>query len=428
MSGAWAHRLGRPDGRSGRVTVLDIGSSELRCYVAQPSHGSHYELVGAGHHAALGLRGGEVVDSEAVTASLLAAIHEAEVAAGETLREIVLGVNAGCPRTVRHSVDFNLNGRAVEDADLRWLLEHVRAEAQVEGRTTLHTLPVAIAIDDGRPLRDPRGMAGTRLALDAALVHAAAAPLSNLVACVERCHVDVDRIVAAPYASALAVLTADEAELGSIVLDLGAGATGVAVVAKGRLHHLDTAQLGGEHVTQDLAYGLGTSRSHAERIKVLYASAQACAGDGLQHLLVPPLGGNRLGGHEVRRSRLSEIVRPRLEETFLLVRHRLAERKAIAPLPACRQIVLTGGGSQLEGVADLAAEMFDMPVRLGRPMPVLGMGGVEDSPAAATAVGLLALAASDDGGLGYRTPRPAAMFAGGLARFGQWLRDNFREG
>ena len=219
-------------------------------------------------------------------------------------------------------------------ADLAQALAHARAGARQDGAETLHALPVQITLDGGQPLRDPRGLIGRRLALVVHLVQVAAAPLYNLVAAVERCHLDIAGVVAAPYAAGIASLSEDEMGLGALVLDLGGGVTGVARFADGRLQDIHSVPLGGRHVTQDLAFGLSTGWPQAERLKTLYGSVLSRAGDAHQRLEVPGLGDpDNPPLQIVSRARLTEIMRPRVEEIFQLVRTRLEGERGAAGRP-----------------------------------------------------------------------------------------------
>lgn len=423
---AWHGLRPRAVPRSGRFAVLDVGSSKMCCAIARPRVEGGFHLLASGHQIADGLRAGEVVDAEAVEASILAVVHEAEQQIGDTLRAIVLGVNAGRPQSVMLTVELDLGGRVVVDQDIKRVLEHARAEVRNEKTEVLHALPVEMRIDDGGALRDPRGMSGQRLKAVVHVVRALVQPLRNLVACVERCHLEVAGIVAAPYASAIATLTTEEARQGALVLDMGGGATGIAAVAGGRLRHLDLLPLGGHHVTSDLAYGLSTSLAQAERVKTLYGGVLHRACDEAQDLEIPLVGDHGQGAiAEVPRARLAEIARPRVEEIFGLVRARLDAVPGLAERAPRQRLVLTGGGSQLEGVVELAGEVFGLPARLGRPGNLEAPDGDEDLPGLATVAGTLALAAGDDGGLAFASTRPQPPLAARIARIGQWLRENF---
>ena len=291
MSTSNVIQLPRPEPRTRTepVAVLDVGTSKMCCLIAR-RRGDRLELQGGGYQLAEGLRAGAIVDAEAAEASILAVVHEAEQQAGRTVRQIVLGISGGRPESVMTTIDIELGGRAVGPADLTHALALARAQARTDGAEILHALPVEITLDSSQGLRDARGMVGERLRITVHLVRVASAALYNLVAAIERCHLDVAAVVAAPYAAGLASLSEDEATSGALVLDLGAGVTGVARFADRRLQQLASLPLGAQHVTQDLAFGLSTGRAQAERLKTLYGGVLARAGDARQQLEVPGLG------------------------------------------------------------------------------------------------------------------------------------------
>jgi cell division protein FtsA len=423
MSTSNVIQLPRPEPRARPepVAVLDVGTSKMCCLIAR-RRGDRLELQGGGYQLAEGLRAGAIVDAEAAEASILAVVHEAEQQAGRTVRQIVLGISGGRPESVVTTTDIELGGRAVGTADVTQALALARAQARTDGVEILHALPVEITLDSSQGLRDARGMVGERLRITVHLVRVASAALYNLVAAIERCHLDVAAVIAAPYAAGLASLSDDEATLGALVVDLGAGVTGVARFADRRLQQLASLPLGAQHVTQDLAFGLSTGRAQAERLKTLYGGVLAHAGDARQQLEVPGLGDPMQPPVQiVSRARLTEIIRPRIEEIFQLARARMHLDRL--PL-AGRRLVLTGGGSQLEGIVELAEETFGMPARLGRARP-FDAGAVHDLTAATTATGLLRWAGEDDGGLTFGASSPQRDFTARLARLGQWLRENF---
>lgn len=407
--------------RAEPVAVLDVGTSKMCCLIAR-QRGNGLELHGGGYQLAEGLRAGEIVDTDAAEASILAVVHEAEQQAGRTVREIVLGISGGRLESVIKAVDLELGGRAVGPADVRHALALAKAQARTDGFEILHALPIEITLDDSQRLRDARGMVGHRLHIAVHLVRVGRAALHNLLTAVERCHLDVVAVIAAPYAAGLASLGDDEANFGAVIVDLGAGVTGVARFADGRLHELASLPLGAQHVSQDLAFGLSTGRAQAERLKTLYGSVLARAGDARQHLEVPGLGDpTRPPVQIVSRARLTEIIRPRVEEILQLARARIdLERLPVTG----RRLVLTGGGSQLEGIVELAEELFEMPARRGRAHPFDGVD-VEDLAAATTAAGLLRWTRRDEGGLTFSAAPSNRDLSARLAKLGQWLRENF---
>lgn len=403
--------------------VLDIGTSKICCAIARPGAGETSRLLGVGYQLAEGLRAGEIVEVEAVESSILAVVHEAEQQAGVTLREVLVGISGARPRSRTIGVELDLAGRPVGDHDLRRALAHARAEAHEQGAEILHALPVSVTLDDSQPLRDPRGMIGRRLRIQVHVVQVAEGPLSTLVRVVERCHLEISGVLAAPYAAGLGVLTTDEAMLGCLVLDLGAGVTNVARFGDGRLLEVQSVPLGGRHITRDLAFGLGTGSDQAERLKALFGDVLSREGNARQLIEVPTLGNPREPSHQmVTKAHLTDIIRPRVEEIFQLVLARLA----IGPAsPTVGRLVLTGGGAQLEGMVELAEEVFGVPARLGRASSLAGGESPMDLTAASTAAGLLVWATRDDGGLCFRASRPAPVFGTRFERLGQWLKENF---
>jgi cell division protein FtsA len=424
---AWRSLVGNgPWGRGSAFGVLDVGTSKLCCYIARPRPGRGVQLLGRGYQLAEGLKAGEIVDAEAAEAAILGTLHEAEQQAGDTLREIVLAVSGGRPQSSYVRVASQLHGRAVAESDIHLLLDRARRAVSGAEREVLHVVPLEVTIDGGRPLKDACGLAGQRLEVVAHLVSVAGSALRNVLACLERCHVEVKGVVCASYAAGLACLAEDEMERGCLVIDLGGGSTGLAHFAAGRLTLIDQVPYGGDHVTGDLAYGLSTGRHHAERIKNLFGSTQFRACDDSTRIEVPLLGDHAdLPTGEVPRTRITEIVRARAEEILQLAQTRLREHAELLKARPLRSIVLTGGGSQLEGIEELVQEMFRLPTRCGRPGALQTTQGLETEPSCATAAGAVGLTLGDDGGLGWSEQIEVSLFSSRLARLGQWFRENF---
>ena len=422
---AWRKIVGTGPWRRGHpFGVLDIGSSKLCCYIARPRPGQGVQLLGRGYQVAEGLKGGDVVDAEAAEAAILGALHEAEQQAGETLREIYLAVSGGRVQSSYVRVDCALHGRGVTEPDLQLLLDRARREATSPDREVLHAVPVEMTIDGGRPLKDACGLSGQRLEIVAHLVTVSGTALRNLLACLERCHIEVKGVVSASYAAAVACLAEDELERGCLVLDFGGGTTGIAHFAGGRLTLVGQVPYGGDQITGDLAYGLSTSRQHDERIKNLFGGTQFRSCDEGTRIEHPRLGDHaELPTGEVPRTRITEIVRARVEEILALARRRLDEHRELLATRPPRSIVVTGGGSQLEGIEELVQEVFRLPARCARPVPWSGTR--QDEPCCATAAGAVALVLGDDGGLGWRDQIEVSVLSHRLARLGQWFRENF---
>lgn len=411
--------------RSGLVCALDVGSAKLACFVATLGDDKGPEIVGIGHHVSRGVRSGAIADMDAAEAAIRSTVEAAEKMASETVREVVVNVSAGAPESRLVSYEIAISGHRVGDTDLRRILEPaIGPDGVPDDREVIHAIPVGYAIDGVKGVRDPRGMYGERLGVNLHTVSAAAGAVRNLRTCIGRCHLGVETEVVSSYASALACLVEDEKQLGVTLVDMGGGTTSMAVFFDGELVHTDSVPVGGIHVTNDIARGLSTPITHAERMKTLYGSALPAAHDEREMLKVPQIGEVDSGEtSQVPRSMLVGIVRPRLEEIFEMVRARL--ESAGFDKVAGRRVVLTGGASQLAGARDLAAMVLDKQVRLGRPRPFAGLAEAVAGPAFSTCAGLVHSAAMTAAVEPPGAYRPTPEQAGRWSRFGQWIRDNF---
>lgn len=412
------------------VAALDIGSSKIACFIARVlEDGRGFEVVGIGHQAAAGIRGGTVVDIDAAEAAIREAVHAAEDMAAETLRgyplrEVVVNVPGVHVQGHHLAVDIQILGHAVTENDIRRAL--VKAQERVASHDTelVHTVPTFYAIDGHPGVRDPRGMYGQLLEVDIHLLAARADALRNIAACIERSHLDIAALGVSAYAAGLSSLVEDEMDLGCTVVDIGGGVTSIAVFHGGSVIYSSAIALGGQHITADIARGLTTSVADAERIKILYGSAIAGGSDESELIDAPPIGEDllRSQSNHVPRSLLVGIVQPRLEEILEHVRARLDE-SGLGPLLS-RRVVLTGGTSQMPGIRELAQHVLDRQVRLGRPIRIHGLPESVSGPAFATTAGLLS----------YLSERSHEMPARILARTEPvsiwdrtrlWLRENW---
>ena len=410
--------------RNGPIAALDVGTTKICCFVARMGPGDAIRVVGIGHQVSKGLRAGAVVEMEAAEQSIRAAVDAAEKMAGEVIREMIVNLPGGYPASHTVGVEVSIAGREVGDGDLRRILELGRTRPEAGEREIIHSIPVGYTIDGSRGIRDPRGMYGERLGVNMHVITAAAGPKRNLALCVERCHLGIEAMVVSPYASGLACLVEDEQDLGVSLIDMGGGTTTIAVFFDGGLVHVDSVPVGGGHVTNDIARGLSTPTAHAERMKTLYGSALPSPADEREMLDVPQVGeSDRLSANQVPRSMVTGIVRPRLEETFELVRDRL--RASGFDKIAGRRVVLTGGASQLQGVRELAAQVLDKQVRIGRPLRINGLAEATGGPAFSTCAGLLTYAVRDPGRALQPPKSPEVLAGGGMARLGRWFKENF---
>jgi cell division protein FtsA len=422
--------------RSAVVAALDIGSSKVVCLIGRlRPHGPQQvlvrrthavEVMGYGHAAAHGIKAGTIVNLAQAEDAIRRAVDQAERMASVEIEAVVMSISAGRLSSELFAADIDLVGSTVGDGDIARVLEAGSRHSLRDGRAILHSLPVGYSLDGVGGIRDPRGMLGSRFGVDMHIATADIAAARNLILAVERCHLDVEAMVASPYVAGLAALADDEADLGSAVVDLGAGTTTLAVFVGGRLVHLDGFALGGHHITMDLARGLNARVSDAERIKTLYGSVHAGASDERDMITVPPLNEDERDQTQfVSRAMLVGIIRPRVEEILEMVRDRLANSGIAGERRG--HVIFTGGSSQLTGLPDLAAKILGRPVRVGRP---LGIGGAPDAakgPAFAVAAGLLVYPqAAHLEHFEMRRRRQQMTGAGGyFARVGRWLRESF---
>lgn len=410
--------------RNGLIAALDVGTTKVCCLIARPD-ADGTRVVGIGHHASRGVRNGTLVDLDDAEGTIRTTVEAAERMVGDNIRGVVVNVSTGAPRSKLATFEISVSGHEIGDADLRRILDPIGFSDSVPTEhDVVHVIPVGYSIDGCRGVRDPRGMFGQRLGVNLHLITTSAGALRNLATCVTRCHLEVDGKLVSPYAAALGCLVEDETQLGVTLIDMGGGTTSVAVFFDSELIHTDSVPLGGLHVTRDLARGLSTPMAQAERIKTLYGSCQPSPSDTRQIIEVPPIADD--GAAEpthVPRAMLVSIIRPRVEEIFEIVRSRLHD--AGLDRVAGRRAVITGGGCQLAGAPELAGQILDKKVRLGRPRGVDGLPEAIAGPAFTTCAGLLRFAANQTQECLEPVYRPAQVASGRFSWIREWLFQNF---
>jgi cell division protein FtsA len=380
-------------GRSGPFGVLDIGTTKIVCLIGRTESDGSLRALGFGWQKGRGIRGGGIVDLEAAEKAIRVAVGQAEDMADTRLHSVTVNLTCGQPESRLFNVQWPVGGRAVEEHDVRRVVHEARARAAADGREVIHALPLTFSVDQTDGVSDPRGLFCEELTARLHIVDAVSTALRSLGACIARCDLDVGELVSAPMASGLATLVPDERELGATVIDMGGGTTAMAVFAEGQLLHTAQLPVGGQHVTNDLARMLSTPVVHAERLKTLYGNAQPCKDDEREMLPVPLVGEEEHQIAKVPRSMVVNVIRPRLEETFEMVRERL-DSSGLTRAAGTR-VVLTGGACQLAGARDLAGRILNKQVRLGRPSALRGLPDSATGPAFATAAGLLAWTAGE---------------------------------
>ena len=371
------------------VAVLDIGTSKVACMIAVPDEETGLKITGMGHQLSKGIKSGVITDIAEAETSVVAAVHAAEQMAGETIEEVVVTINGSNLKSRNVAVELDILAEGVSDQDIADVIHEGSLAMQSEDAGIMHCFPAFYMLDNAKGIHDPRGMVGKKLGAELQIVTAKHAYLRNLSQCIARAHLNVSEYVMASHASALAVLEPDEMDLGVTLIDMGGGVTSISVFVGGRNIFSDAIPIGGNHVTSDIAQGLSTSLQHAERMKTLYGSAVTSVKDAEVMIDVPQLG-EREDEDEpttMPRAMLIGVIRPRMEEIFEMIRTRL-DASGVSKI-AGRRCVLTGGGSQMLGVGDLAARMLSKQVRKGKPMPYPGLAEAVSGPAFASVIGLL---------------------------------------
>jgi cell division protein FtsA len=376
--------VAKRDGR--RLLVgLDIGTSKVVAIVGEISTEDRLEVIGIGSNPSRGLKRGVVVNIESTVHSIQRAIEEAELMAGCEINTVYAGIAGSHVRSLNSHGIVAIRDKEVSASDVERVIDAARAVAIPADQRILHVLPQEFIIDTQEGIREPIGMSGVRLEAKVHLVTGAVSAAQNIVKCVQRCGLNVDDIVLEQLASSYAVLTDDEKELGVCVVDLGGGTTDIAVFSGGAIRHTAVIPIAGDQVTNDIAVSLRTPTQYAEEIKIKYACALSQLANADETIEVPSVGDRP--PRRLARQTLAEVVEPRYEELYCLVRDELRRSGFEELIPA--GIVLTGGSAKMEGAIELAEEVFHMPVRLGIPQYVEGLVDVVRNPIYATGVGLL---------------------------------------
>ena len=367
------------------IVALDIGTSKVVAIVGAIGPTGDLEIVGTGMHASSGLKKGVVVNIEATVTSIQRAIEEAELMAGCTIHSVYAGIAGSHIRSLNSHGIVAIRDREVQPLDVERVIDAARAVAIPADQEILHVLPQEYIIDDQEGVQEPIGMSGVRLEAKVHLVTCAANAAQNIKKCIRRCGLDVDDIVLEQLASSYAVLTDDEKQLGVALVDIGGGTSDIAIFTEGAIRHTGVIPIAGDQVTNDIAMALRTPTAHAEDLEIKYACALAKLARPEETVKVPSVGDRE--SRDMSRQLLAEVVEPRYDELFTLVQAEI-RRSGFEELIAAG-VVLTGGTSKMEGVTELAEEIFHMPVRIGAPVNVKGLSDIVNNPIYSTGVGLL---------------------------------------
>lgn len=400
------------------IVGLDIGTSKIVAIVGEATTDGELEIIGVGTHPSRGLKKGVVVNIESTVQAIQRAVEEAELMAGCQIQSVYAGIAGSHIRSLNSHGIVAIRDKEVSHGDIARVIDQARAVAIPADQKILHILPQEFIIDNQEGIREPVGMAGVRLEAKVHMVTGAVSAAQNIIKCIRRCGLNVDDVVLEQLASSHSVLTEDEKDLGVCLVDIGGGTTDIAVFIDGAIRHTAVIPIAGDQVTNDIAVALRTPTQFAEEIKLKYGCALPEMAKSDETIEVPSVG--ERPPRRLARLTLAEVVEPRYEELFLLIQAEL--RRAGLEQMIAAGIVLTGGSSKMEGLIDLAEEVFHMPVRLGMPQYVTGLTDVIRNPIHATGVGLLLYAQHN-----HETAR-AVHSSGNMASVWERMKNWFKGG
>jgi len=399
------------------IVGLDVGTTKI-CAVVGEVAGSDINIIGIGTHPSIGLRKGVVVNIESTVESIQKAVEEAELMAGCEISSVYAGIAGG------HITGFNsrgivaIKGPEITENDVERVIDAARAVAIPMDREVIHVLPQEFIVDDQTGIQNPVGMAGVRLEAKIHIVTGAVTSAHNIVKCCNRSGLDVCDIVLESLASGEAVLTSEERELGTALVDLGGGTSDLAVFSGNNIKHTFVLALGGNNITNDIAVGLRAPIAEAEKIKKKYGTCIAGTISGEETIEVPGMGGRE--ARQLPRQILGEILEPRMEEIFTLIKREIYREGMENALTS--GIVLTGGSALLADATEVAESIFNLPTRLGTPRGINGLVDVVNNPMYATGVGLVLYGAKNQSEKKFRI-RDANIFNRLISRMKRWFKD-----
>lgn len=404
------------------IVGLDIGTSKVVAIVGEIGPEGQIEIVGIGSHPSKGMKKGVVVNIESTVQSIQRAVEEAELMAGCQIHSVYVGIAGSHIRSLNSHGIVAIKDREVYAHDLERVIDAAQAVAIPADQKILHILPQEYVIDNQEGIKEPLGMSGVRLEAKVHLVTCAVNAAQNIEKCIRRCGLEVEEIILEQLASSYSVLTDDERELGVCLVDIGGGTTDIAIFTDGSIRHTGVIPIAGDQVTNDIAMALRTPTQHAEEIKIRYACALTQLAGADETIKVPSVGDR--APRDLSRQALAEVVEPRYDELFTLVQAELRRSGYEDQVPA--GVVLSGGTSKMEGVVELAEEIFHMPVRVGYPHSVKGLNDIVRNPIYATSVGLLLYGAEhyQEAGAGV-SGKSSTPGEGLFSRAKAWLQSNF---
>ncbi len=367
------------------IVGLDIGTSKIVAIVVEVKPEGGFEIIGMGSHPSRGLKKGVVVNIETTVNAIQRALEEAELMANCKIREVYTGIAGSHIKSFNSHGTVAIKDKEVSRIDVERVMETAKAVNIPADQQVLHILNQEFIVDGQEDVREPIGMSGIRLEVKVHIVTGAVSAAQNIMKCVRRCGLEVRDLVLQPLASAMAVLSEDEKDLGVCLVDIGGGTTDIAVFTNGAIRHTAVIPIAGDQITNDIAMALRTPTKDAEDIKCTYGCALRGMAD--PHEMVEVSGVGERGARQLSRQTLAEVIEPRVEELYSLVQGEL-RRSGFEELLSSG-LVITGGSSSLQGMVELGEEIFHMPVRLGLPQYRGSLAEVVRTPRFSTGVGLI---------------------------------------
>lgn len=409
--------------KTSTLSILDIGSSKIVCFIAKIDPFGRINIAGIGHNVSHGMKAGRIADIKSAEISIAQAVEAAEQMAGETIKNIHVGISSNNLLSQRVAADLLVTGNEISEKDLNRLIFQVLDRFNEKELDVVHSFAYDYILDGNRGIDNPLGMYGNNLTSEFHVLAAAPTYLLNLSNCIARCQLEVESFIATSYASGLSCLTHDEMDLGVTLIELGGGITSISVFNKGHMVFSDAVPIGGMHVTNDIARGFSTDFTNAERIKTLYGTAVMTSADYDENIEVP-ISSNQ---HEteiniVKRSELVEIIRARLEE-ILEITYKKLEASGMSKYGG-NKIVITGGATKLSGMKEMVGHVFSKTVRIGYPIEMPGLAESTSGIAFSAPIGmLLHLAKSQERSYGF--VKHSANDGGVVSSIVHWLKSNF---
>ncbi len=408
------------------VVGLDIGTTKVCVIVGKKSDDGNIKIIGIGQTPSKGLRKGIVINIDEAVMSIKRAVAYAERMSGVKIDTVYTGIAGGHIRSYNSSGVVAIKSLEVAESDIRRVIDAAKAVAIPPDREIIHIIPQEFIVDDQAGIKDPRGMSGTRLEVRVHIVTGSVTSVQNIVKCCQKSGLSVKNIVLQPIASSQAAVLNEEKDLGVGLIDIGGGTTDVAVFVANAIKHTSVISIGGDHITNDLAIGLRTPFKEAEDIKKKYGCSLTDLVEDDDMVIIPGVGDRK--SREIPKKMLSEIIEPRMEEIFSIVKDNL-DKVNLLPMLASG-IVLTGGSALMPGASELAESVFNLPVRVGKPINVTGLKDAVDNPMYATGVGLViyGFLSSEEDNMNIMPDKKIkddSMFALILSKMKSWIKDMF---